>query len=78
MLHKEEVCIDQGAQIHSHLQWIQDGDKDSKFFFNFLNKNIVVESVLGLLQVDFHLKKTQMVFKVCFVSIFRIFFHLTL
>jgi hypothetical protein len=34
-VHKEEEYITRGAWVHACLQWIEEGDEESKFFFYF-------------------------------------------
>lgn len=57
VVHRGEDYIARGVQIHSHLQWIQDGDESSKLFFNLLKRKVVVERVLSLRKEDESLAK---------------------
>jgi hypothetical protein len=43
-----ENYLAKGVLVHSHIQWIQEGDKGSIFYFDFLKQKVAVESVLGL------------------------------
>lgn len=52
IVHRDEEHIPRGARVHAHFQWIQEGNEGSKFFFDFLNKKVVVDKVLGLHRVD--------------------------
>jgi hypothetical protein len=48
MVVQKEDYIDKGAQVRDKIQWIQEGNEGSKFFFDFLKRKVVTDRVLGL------------------------------
>jgi hypothetical protein len=51
VVHKEDY-IAKGDRVRAKLQWIQEGNEGSKFFFDFLKRKVVTDRVLGLGRED--------------------------
>ena len=51
VVHKEDY-IAKGDRVRDKLQWIQEGNEGSKFFFDFLKRKVVTYRVLGLGRED--------------------------
>jgi hypothetical protein len=44
----ENTLYRRGTRVHAKLQWLQERDEDSEFFFDFLKKKVAADKVLSL------------------------------
>jgi len=51
---KGEDYIATVSHVHSQLQWTQEGDEGSKFYFDYLKRKVALDRVLGLHKVTLH------------------------
>ena len=51
VVHKEDYIAKEDL-VRAKLQWIQEGNEGSKFFFDFLKRKVVTDKVLGLWRED--------------------------